>query len=262
MKILWKGYITFGLINIPIRIHSADKSKALHFKLLDSRDKSRIRYERINEKTGKEVPWNKIVKAYQLNRDNYIITKDNDKTPIKNSTNVEVDCFVIPNKINPIFLDKPYYLIPEGPSPKAFVLFREVLMRTKRIAIAKLTIRGHEHIAAIYPFKNILVMQILRFARDLIDVTELNASKINLDAKQLKSRELDLAEKLIGHMSHNWQPEKYHDESREKMLAKINKQIKKGKYIELPEEKTKPIKTTQDVIYLLEKSIPVPKKKN
>jgi len=254
MKLLWKGFISFGLVNIPVRLHSADKGTELRFRLLDSRDKSRIRYEKINERTGEEVPWNKIVKAYQLTKNNFVIVK-NEKISPQNSTNIIVDSFINARDVNPIYLDKPYYLIPEGNNYKSYVLFRESLNRTKKVGFAKITIRAREHISIIYPYQNILVLQILRFAQDIIKLSNFEFSRENLDGK-LSPKEIELAEKLIDNMTSSWHLEKYHDESREKVMALIQKIAKKEKIMELPFENVKLVKTSQNLISLLEKSIP------
>lgn len=254
MKLLWKGYISFGLVNIPIRLHSADKGTELRFRLLDSRDKSRIRYERVNEHTGQEVPWNKIVKAYQLNKDNFIIVK-NEKVAPQNSTNITLESFINAREINPLYLDKPYYLIPDGNNTKAYVLFREALGRAKKVGFAKIVIRAREHIAIIYPYQNILVLQILRFAQDIIKLSNFEFSRENLAAK-LSPKEIELAEKLIANMTSGWRPEKYHDESRERMMALIQHLAKKEKFKELPFDNVKLVKSSQNLLSLLEKSIP------
>ena len=254
MKMLWKGYISFGLVNIPIRLHSADKGAELRFRLLDSRDKSRIRYEKINEHTGKEVPWNKIVKAYQLSKDNFIVIK-NEKISPQNFPNITIENFINAREINPIYLDKPYYLIPEGSNIKTFVLFRESLIRSKKVGFAKITIRAREHISIIYPYQNILVLQILRFPQDIIKLSEFEFSRENLDAK-LSAKEIELAEKLIDHMTSDWHPEKYHDQSREKMMTLIQHLAKKEKFKELPFENIKLVKSPRNLISLLERSIP------
>jgi DNA end-binding protein Ku len=254
MKILWKGYISFGLVNIPVRVHSADKGLDLHFHLLDSRDKSRIRFEKINEHTGEEVPWNKIVKAYQLSKNNYVIIKDEKISP-KNSTSIAIDSFIDFKEINPIYFDKPYYLAPDEAKTSAYPLLHEALKHTNKVGIAKLTIRAREHIAMVYPYQNILIMQLLIFPQEIIKISEFELPKISVKAKQLNSHALMLAEKLIANMSAHWHPEKYHDESRERMLAFIRKKAKKEKIIEFPVDKTKAQKGRQNVIYLLEKSL-------
>lgn len=260
MKVLWKGYISFGLVNIPIRLHSADKGAELRFRLLDSRDKSRIRYERINEHTGEEVPWNKIVKAYQLSKDNYVIVK-NEKVSPQNSTNINVETFINAREINPIYLDKPYYLIPEGDNTKAFVLFRESLGRAKKVGFAKIIIRAREHIAIIYPYQNILVLQILRYAQEIIKLSNFDFPRDSLDAKQLRPKEVELAGKLIENMTSVWRPEKFHDESRERMMALIQHFAKKEKIKGLPFETAKLVRTPHNLVSLLEKSLPKKKTK-
>lgn len=256
MKMLWKGCITFGLINIPVRLHSAYKGTELHFKLLDSRDKSKIRFERINENTGEEVPWDKVVKAYQLNKNQYVFVKDENQ-PSKNSTDINIEMFVNSSEISPIYIDKPYYLIPDGGNPKAYILFREVLARAHKVGVAKVIIRSREHVAFIYPYQNFLILQLLRFAQEFIRISDLGfIDTTSLDAKLLSSREIELANKLIGNMTRVWRPEIYHDESQEHMLALIRKKAKKEKIVELPEETaTSADKTDRNITDLLEKSL-------
>lgn len=258
MKNLWKGDITFGLISIPVRVYSAYKGTDLQFKILDSRDKSKIRYERVNEHTGEEVPWDKVVKAYQLSKNQYILVKGENLAP-KNSTNINVAMFVNANDISPIFFDKPYYLLPDSTNTKPYILLREALRHTHKVGISKVTIRTRDYMASLYPYENILVLQLLRYSKEFLKISELDFPDINISAKQFTAREIELANQLIEHMTHRWQPDTYHDETRERLLALIKEAAKKEKFLELPEkdkEDTKVVqKAEQDIAALLEKSL-------
>ena len=140
---IWKGHVSFGLVNIPVVLHSAEKQFDLHFRLLDSRNHARVRYERINEETGEEVPWKDIVKGYEYDEDKMVVLDDKDfkQVAVEVNQSVEIEHFVDGEHIQFVYFDRPYYLVPDKKGEKGYVLLREVLRRNGKTGIAKVVIR-------------------------------------------------------------------------------------------------------------------------
>nr|MCH9754794.1 Ku protein [Gammaproteobacteria bacterium] len=153
---IWKGYITFGLVNIPVILYPAEKKFDIQFKLIDSRDKARIRYMRINEHTGEEVPWTDIAKGYEYDDNNYWVLKQSDIKAIsgEHSKTIDIVTFVNKNSISTMDFEKPYYLVPDKKGEKAYVLLREILKDTKKVGISKVIIHTREYLAALIPYEN------------------------------------------------------------------------------------------------------------
>lgn len=256
---IWTGNITFGLVNIPVALYTAENRSDVHFHLLDSRDKSRVHYVRVNEK-GKEVPWDKVVKAYEFEKGNYVVVdeKELEKTAVENFQIVEIQSFVDKDAIDPIYFQKPYYLSSVKKGEKGYLLLYKTLEHTKKVGIVKVVIRTKEYLAALLPYKNILVLNILRFAEDLRNIDTLG---IRPEWKSLKisPRETRMAERLIESMSTLWNPNKYHNENEEFLSDLINKKIKKRKSLIQPEEEVKTVERggakVIDFMSLLKKSL-------
>lgn len=262
---IWKGNISFGLVYIPVSLCSAEKpSSELHFHLLDKRNHNRVRYERVNVSTGKEVPWEEIEKAYEFEKGNYVVVdqKELEKTAYENSQTVELENFVDKDAVNSLYYIKPYYLIPTKQGEKGYVLLRETLERTKKIGIAKVVIRTRQHLAAIIPYKNVLVLNLIRFSNEVRDIDEFSIPTGDLKSYKVSPKEIEMAEKLIKSMSLKWNPKKYRDENRELLHKWIQHKVKHGKAVSTGEtaEESKPRKTKKtaeviDFMSLLKKSI-------
>lgn len=256
MRALWKGYISFGLINIPVQLHSADHGTDLHFKLLDVRDKSKIKFERINTHTGEEVPWNKVVKAYELSKGNYVVINPEEIGSPKNSKHINIEGFININEINQFYFDKPYYLFPDNELSKSYVLLREVLKKTGKGGVAKIIICTREHIVLIYPHENILILQLLRFTQELIDLKEFGLNQEKLKSNLVSKQEIELAEKLIASMTQPWKLMQYYDEFREKMLNWIKSHAKNKRVITFSKKKSeKNLKVQSNIVQLLKQSL-------
>lgn len=227
---IWKGHITFGLVNIPVVLHSAEKQFDLHFRLLDSRNHARVRYERINEETGEEVPWSDIVKGYEYEDGRYVILGEEDfeKVAVEVNKAVEIENFVDGRQIGYVYFDKPYYLVPDKKGEKGYVLLREVLRRTKKVGIAKVVIRTRQYLAALLPEGNMLVLDLLRFKQEIKDAAELEVPDQNIKSYKISEKELTLAQQLVESMSTDWRPEQYQDEYRDALMKWIEKKSKSG----------------------------------
>lgn len=253
MRAVWKGAISFGLVNIPVDLVSAEKSNDLKFNLLDSRDNSRIRYERINEETGEEVPWNQIVKAYEFSEDNYVIVTEEDfeKADIKAMKTIDIETFINREELQLKYFEKPYYIQTKRGGEKAYVLLLDALKKTDKIAIARVVIRTKEYLAAIYPQDDLLILNLIRFDQELKSVEDV---KIPENVKVTK-KELDLAVKLIEDMTEEWEPTQYKDEYRAALMERITAKAEGEGLVEDEEEEEEDSGKVIDIMDLLQKSV-------
>ncbi|MCW8409068.1 Ku protein [Legionella sp. PATHC035] len=237
VRSIWKGDISFGLVSIPISLVSTEEKNEIHFHLLNSKTKSRVRYQRVDEETGKEVPWNDIVKGYEYDQGNYIIVNEEafEKASPELFKTIDIEEFVDMKDIDTLFFTKPYYLIPEGKNKKAYVLLREALKKTNKVGVAKTILRTKEYLSIILPHDHTLLLYLIHFKDELRSEEELNVPKENIKTYKISDKEIKMAVDLITNMSTTWQPEKYHNEYRETMQKWLDAQIKditqKGKKV-------------------------------
>lgn len=243
MRAIWKGSIGFGLVNIPVKLYSAVQSSALDLDMLDSRDHAGIRFLRVNENTGKEVPYEKIVKGYKIN-DEYIILEDSDfeaAAPEKSKT-IEIENFVDLASINPIFYDTSYYTEPETRNNKAYTLLHQSLTETGKAGLARFVLRSTENLCIIHPLEKSLVITRIRFAQQIRSQEDL---KLSSTAK-LTKKELDMGLALIKQYTEPLELAKFKDEYHNELL-KIIKAKAKGKRPTI--KKLKPQKAESDDLY-------------
>ena len=234
---LWSGSLSFGLVNVPVMLYSAENRTDLQLHMVDSRDHSRIRYERVNAETGEEVPWNMVVRGYEYSDGNYVILGDEElkRAAPEATRSIDIETFVDPGEIDPVYFDKPYYLEPVKGGEKGYVLLRQVLEETGLVGITKVVIRTRQYNAMLAPMKNVLLLDLLRYQQEIRSPDDLNIP-VALPRKQaISHQELKIARMLVENMKGEWQPEKYHDEYREALLKWIHKRAKSGKVEELPE---------------------------
>lgn len=260
---IWKGHLSFGLVNIPVSLYSAEKSNELSFNLLDSKNNSKIKYERVNEQTGKVVPWDAIVKGYEYQEGQYVILTNEDFKNIagKNLKMIEIEDFIPKESINFIFFETPYYLLPDKKGEKGYALLREILIKTKKIAIGRVMIRSHQHLAAIIPYGDAIILNIVRYAHELKKPTDFELPTQNLSEYKITKKEIEIAQKLVESMTTSWKPEQYKDEYHDSLLKLIEEKTKTGTKVT---KKRKPtdVKGTNvvDFMDLLQKSIKQKKK--
>jgi len=226
MRAIWKGSISFSLVNIPISLYPATKREELNFRLLRASDLSPINYKRVAETDGKEVPWDQIVKGYEYEKGKYVILKEEDfrRADIEATQSVEIMEFVELDEIDPMFFDRPYYLEPQKKGAKAYALLREALRRSGKVGIAKVVIKTRQHLAAVKPVQNALVLELMHFAEELIKPDALQIpGHVDIGAK-----ELDMALELTDRMTGEWDPAKYTDDYRHALLDLIEKKIELG----------------------------------
>jgi DNA end-binding protein Ku len=224
---IWNGYITFGLVNIPVVLYSGEKKFDIQFKLLDSRDKARIRYVRVNEHTGEEVPWEDVAKGYEYDEDNYILVKDKDLKEIagEHSKTINIENFINANSLGCMVFDKPYFLVPDKKGEKGYVILREILSKTKKIGIAKVIIHTREYLAALMPYENALLLNILHYPQEIKKPSEFELPSDSLKKYKITTKELDVAKQLVDSMTTKWNPNSYHDEYRDALQKWIENKV-------------------------------------
>ena len=257
---IWKGTISFGLVNVPVTLYSGERRSELHFNLVDNRNKARVRYQRVNEVTGEEVPWNEIVKAFEYEEGNYIVLTDEDfqHADAEATQTVEIEDFVERNAVDSRYFDKPYFMVPGRKAEKGYVLLRETLKRSGKIGIAKVVIRTRQYLAAVVPEGNALTLNLLRFEHEVVDPAEFDLPEAPITEYRVSEKELDIARELVESMAGPWKPDKYKDDYREALLAWIDKKAQEGQEVALAsvEEAPQP-KTGQivDFMSLLKQSL-------
>jgi DNA end-binding protein Ku len=255
---IWNGQISFGLVTVPVSLHTAERRNDLSFHLIDQRNGARVRYQRVNEETGEEVPWEEIVKGYEHEDGSHVLLSDEDfeRVAVEQTKSIDIEDFVDADAVDYVYFEQPYYLVPQKRAEKAYVLLREVLDRTNKIGIAKVVLRNRQHLAAVLPEGPALLLCILRFNDELRPLEDLELPAKSLDGHKVSKKELDMAEQLVASMAGEWEPDKYHDEYREALLAWIDEKAKTGR-VEPPPAPRKERKGAEvvDLMSLLRRSI-------
>ncbi len=228
---LWKGSISFGLVNIPVLLYSAENRNSFDLTLLDRRDMKPVGFKRYNKKTGKEVAWEQIVKGYEYEKNRYVVLTDEDfrRANVEATQTIDILSFVRGEDISPTSFETPYFLAPDKRGDKGYALLRETLTKTGKAAIATVVIRTRQYIAAVIPWNEMMVLNTLRYANELRPTKELQIPTNSLKTAGVTSRELEMATKLVEEMSERWKPAQYKDTYREDLMRLINKRIKAGK---------------------------------
>jgi DNA end-binding protein Ku len=257
-RAIWKGSISFGLVNIPVGLYSAETRDEIHFKLLDKNTMSPIHYKRVSEESGKEVAWDATVRGYEFERGQYVVLSDEDlKSAAPEATQtIDIVDFVDIEDISPLYFDKPYFLGPDKKGTKAYALLRETLRRTGKVGIAKVVIRTRQYLAAVVARGDVLTLELMRYAHELRDASELDVPH---GKEGVSDREIDMAERLVEGMVSAWEPEKYKDTYREDLMKMIEKRVEAGQLESSPEPAPKPKETRSnnvvDLMALLKQSV-------
>ena len=254
MRAIWKGSISFGLVNIPIALYPATRKEELSFRLLRRSDLSPVNYKRVAEKDGKEVPWDEIVKGYEYEKGKYVVLKNEDfqRVDLEATQTVDIQDFVDQEDIDPMFFYKPYYLEPQKGGDKAYVLLRDALEESKKVGIAKVVIKTRQYLAGVKAEDGVLVLELMHFAEELADSDQLHVPKKIEPGK----REINMAKALIDSMSSKWNPEKYRDDYREALMEVIEEKMEAGgkEIEEKPKPKRQPTKVI-DLVSVLQQSL-------
>lgn len=259
MRPLWTGALTFGLVNIPVRLHSAVQAKErVSFRLLHKKDLSPIRYERVCQKEGEAVDWKDIVKGYEYSKGKFVVLSDDDfrAAAIESSKTIEIIDFVKSDEIDARYFETPYYVVPAKGGEKAYALLREAIKRTGMVGIGKITMRTDSlHLAGVKAVGDALVLEIMRFAEELVDLSDLSLPSED----NVRPQELQMAEQLVANLSQPFDPSKYTDDHRANLMKIIRAKMK-GKKIDMPEPEKRESTQVVDLIARLQESLDMGKK--
>lgn len=246
-RTIWKGSISFGLVNIPVNLYTASRDREIKFKMLHKKDLSEIRYARICKSEEKEIPWKDIVKGYENEKGQFVVFEEEDlkKASAEVSKVIEIVAFIDEDEIDSLYYVKPYYLEPEKNASGPYALLRDALKKSKKVALAKFTLHQREHLAVLKTFENVIILNALRYQSELISHENLKLPA----AKKASDKELQMALQLIDQLTDSFQPEKYTDTYVED-LKKIIKHKKKM----TPKKEKAPTKV-HDIMSLLKQSL-------
>ena len=246
-RALWKGSISFGLVNIPIELHTAVRDHRPKFRMLHAKDKSPVRFERVCIRDGHPVAWEDLVKGYEYQKGHFVVVTKEDfqAAAVEKTRTIDIVDFVKSDEIDDRFFETPYYLMPAKGGERAYALLREAIRQSERVGVAKFILRDAQHLAAVEAIDNALVLTIMRFADELV---ETSAFEFPGDAGMRKP-ELDMAKSLVNSLAAEWDPAKYTDQYRENLLKLIQAKLK-GKKVDL-EEVTAPRQA--EVVDLMER---------
>jgi DNA end-binding protein Ku len=251
---IWSGAISFGLVNVPVKLYSAVSRKTVRFHQLNGETGNRIQQKRVDPETGEEVTYEQIVKGYELTRDRYVVINPDELDALdpERTRTIDIEDFVDLADIDPIYYDHPYYLVPDSGATKAYGLLLGAMQESGKVAIARVVLRSKEQLVAIRPAGDLLMMETMIFADEVVSHEELDGMP---DAKELKAseRELKMAQQLIDSLSSEFDPSRYHDEYREKVLELIERKAQ-GEEIAVQPEAPQPAKVP-DLMAALEASL-------
>src|SRR5918992_1179671 len=238
---MWSGAISFGLVNVPVKLYSAVSRKTVRFHQLNSKTGHRIAQKRVDSVTNEEIPYEDIVKGYELTKEHYVIITPDELEALdpEKTRTIDIEDFVDLDDIDPIYYDHPYYLIPDKGAAKAYGLLLNAMEESGKVAIARVVIRTKEQLVAIRPAPgNVLMMETMIFADEVVPPDAIDELP---DAKELKAseRELKMAQQLIDSLSSSFEPERYQDEYREKVLELIERKAQGEEIAVQPEAREK-----------------------
>ncbi len=251
MRAIWSGALSFGLVNIPVKLYSATAGMGIDLTMLHKKDLSPIRYAKICRLDGKEIPYEDIVKGYEYQKGDFVILTEEDfkKANVEKTKAIEIESFAKESEINPIYFEKPYYLEPEKGAEKAYALLRESLKKSKKIGIARFVLRNREHLAAIRPEDKVIVLEQMRFEEEVKSPADLALP----DAKKAGNREVEIALALIDQLTEHFNPKKYKDTYTDE-LKKVIEAKAKGKPIKT-KGKERQATEVADIMAMLKKSL-------
>jgi len=253
MRALWKGAISFGLVTIPVSLYPATRREELKFRLLRKSDQSPVNYRRVADADGKEVPWDQIVKGYEYEKGKFVIIKDEDfaRVDVEATHSVNIMNFVALDEVDPLLFYKPYYLEAGKGGDKAYVLLRDALVESGKIAISTVVIRTRQHLAAVKPQKKGLMLELMHFPEELLDASEFKEPV----EKTVGKAEMQMAKQLIESMTSEWKPEQYTDEYAHALEKMIEEKIEHGGEEQpAPAAKKRPTNVV-DLVSVLQQSI-------
>jgi DNA end-binding protein Ku len=256
-RAIWSGSISFGLLNVPVKLYSAVSKQTVRFKELREGDGAKIRHKRVAESDGKEVPYEKIVKGYEFAPEQYVVLSRDELAELdpKKTRAIEIQDFVDLDDIDPIYFEQPYYLAPDKGAAKAYALLVEAMKQSRKVAIARFVLRNKEHLAAIRPMGDILTMATMRFHDEVTPPNELDGELFEEEKpKKPDKRELEMAKRLIESLSSDFKADRYRDEYREELLDLLERKAGGKEVVSAPSEELEPTKAP-DLMAALEESL-------
>jgi DNA end-binding protein Ku len=223
-RALWKGSIAFGLVSIPIELHTAIRDHRPKFRMLHAKDKSPVRFERVCIRDGTPVAWADLIKGYEYEKGHFVVVTKEDfqAAAVEKTRTIDILDFVKANEIDDRYFETPYYLVPAKGGERAYALLREALRESGRIGIAKFILRDSQHLAGVEVIEDALVLSVMRFSDELVDVDSLSFPS----ADGVRSKELEMAKTLVGNLASDWDPAWYTDQYRENLLRIIKGKMK------------------------------------
>lgn len=260
VRSLWKGQISFGLVQIPVGLVTATTHDDISFVQLDSEDYSRIGYRKYNQTTGQEVPADRIIKAYPLDDVMVPITSEEIEKALPDQTSlIDIFAFVEKDEIPITYYETPYFLVPTGKAPtkaKAYALLRETLRETGKVGLAKVVIRTRQHLAAVMPQDDVLLLQTMRYAHEIKTAEGLEVPGSDLDEIGVRPAELKMAKALVDQLQASFDPKEYRDDFRDAMMEYIEAKAKDGVKAKAPANpKDEQRGNVVDIFELLKKSV-------
>jgi DNA end-binding protein Ku len=258
MAAIWKGAITFGLVSIPVELRSAVRADRISFRMLHAEDLSPVKYERVCSQDGETVPWDEVVKGYEYSKGKYVVLTDEDfeRAALEGSRAIDILDFVKQEEIDPRYFETPYYLVPSKGGERPYALLREAMRKSGAVGIGKIIIRQKQHLGAVKVVGEALVLELMRFANELVDTSELSFPTSDI----VKPQELTMAEQLIANLAEPFSPDKYTDEYRANLMRIIKAKLK-GKKVELePAPEAEPEAEVLDLMSRLRESLEQGKK--
>lgn len=259
---IWKGHISFGLVQIPVGLYPATSDSDLDLHMVDRRDMAPIGYKRVNKRTGEEVPSEEIAKAAEAAEGAWVLLEDDEiKAAAAESTrSIDIVAFVGADELDPRYFVRPYYVAPEKRTAKAYALLRETLRRSGKIGIAKVVLRTRQYIGALIVRGDILVLELLRYADEIRGTSDFDLPKADLAALGVGDKEMKMAELLVSSLEEAWEPAQYKDEFREQLERVIDEKARTGQVAARPSEEAA-VAEPVDIMALLQKSLEASKRK-
>jgi DNA end-binding protein Ku len=260
---LWNGAISFSLIHIPVSLHTAARAHEIDLNLLDKRDFAPVGYQRYNKSTGKVVDWNDVVKGFEYEKGEYVVLTDEDfrRANVEGSRTIDIQTFVDRDAIAPYYFDTPYFLVPDKNGERVYALLREALEQSKKLAVATFVLRSRQHVAALMPVDNTIVLNTLRYEAEIQPHPEVAAATAK-KAAAASGRELSMALKLVDEMTEKWKPDAFEDTYRADLMKRIEQKVKAGQTHTLTEPEAEASETRAtgggkvvDLMSLLERSL-------
>jgi DNA end-binding protein Ku len=256
-RAIWSGSISFGLLNVPVKLYSAVSKQTVRFRELREDDGARIRHKRVAEADGNEVPYEKIVKGYEYAPDQYVVLTRDELAELdpKKTRAIEIQDFVDLDDIDPIYFEQPYYLGPDKGAARAYALLVQAMKESRKVAVARFVLRNKEHLAAIRPMDDVLTLTTMRFHDEVTSPNDLDGEVFEEEKpKKPEQRELEMAKQLIESLTSDFKPDQYRDEYREELLDLLERKAAGKEVVTAPTEEPKPTKAP-DLMAALEESL-------